>query len=60
MQQLNTIIDTVTDLKTNVLKTIVTEESFRKPLQEMVNAENALAKATVSYVNDMFAKCKMK
>jgi hypothetical protein len=60
MQQLNTIIDTVTDAKTNALKTIVTEESFRKPLQEMVNAENALAKATVSYVNDMFAKCKMK
>ena len=60
MQQLNTIIDTVTDAKTNALKTIVTEESFRKPLQEMVNAENSLAKATVSHVNDMFAKCKMK
>lgn len=58
MQQAEMVIDTVKDIKTNVLKTVVTDESFRKPLQAMVDAEAQLAKAYVKTVTDFAGKFK--
>lgn len=58
MQQAEMVIDTVKDMKTNVLKTVVTDESFRKPLQAMVDAEAQLAKAYVKTVTEFAGKFK--
>lgn len=58
MQQAEMVIDTVKDMKTNVLKTVVTDESFRKPLQAMIDAEAQLAKAYVKTVTDFAGKIK--
>jgi hypothetical protein len=41
-----------------MLKTVVTDESFRKPLQAMVDAEAQLAKAFVKSTNEFFGKFK--
>ena len=54
-----TAIDSIKDIKTNVLKTLVTEQSFLKPLQAMVDAEAALAKATVKTFEDLVGKFKL-
>ena len=53
-----TAIDSIKDIKTNVLKTLVTEQSFLKPLQAMVDAEAQLAKAAVSAMEEFFSKFK--
>lgn len=58
MQQAEIVIDTVKDAKTTMLKTVVTDESFRKPLQAMVDAEAQLAKALVKSTNEFFGKFK--
>jgi hypothetical protein len=52
-------IDTIKDAKATVLKTLVTDETFRKPLQAMVDAEAQLAKATVKSIEEMVAKFKV-
>lgn len=54
-----TAIDTIKDAKATVLKSLVTDETFRKPLQAMIDAEAQLAKATVKSIEDMVAKFKM-
>lgn len=59
MQHLTTYIDAVSSVKTNMLKTFVTEESMRKPMQTMVDAEAQLSKAVVSYYENLFSKFKM-
>lgn len=59
MSQFNTLIDTIKDTKTNVLKTFVTEKQFLTPLQDMVNAEAALAKSFVKSIEDFAAKFKV-
>ena len=53
-----TAIDTIKDAKSTALKSIVTDEKFRKPLQAMVDAEAQLAKATVSAMEEFFSKFK--
>ena len=53
-----TAIDTIKDAKSTALKSIVTDEKFRKPLQAMVDAEAQLAKAAVSAMEDFFSKFK--
>ena len=58
MQQAEMVIDTVKDAKTTMLKTVVTDESFRKPLQAMVDAEAQLAKAFVKSTTEFFGKFK--
>lgn len=54
-----TAIDTIKDAKTKILDTLVTEQSFRKPLQSFVDAEAQLAKATVRAVEDFLTKFKL-
>lgn len=54
-----TVIDSIKDAKTKVLNTVVTEQSFRKPLQSMIDAEAALAKATLDAVEDLVSKFKL-
>ena len=54
-----TAIDTIKDAKDTVLKSLVTDETFRKPLQAMIDAEAQLAKATVKSIEDMVAKFKV-
>lgn len=58
MTQFNTAIDTIKDAKTNALKTFVTDESFRKPLQAMVEAEATLAKNMAKAFQDALSKFK--
>ena len=58
MQQLNVYIDSVSSAKSNMLKTLVTEESLRKPMQNMIDAEAQLSKAVVTYYENLFAKFK--
>lgn len=59
MQQLNVLIDTVSSMKSNVLKTIVTDETLRKPMQNMIDAETQLSKAIVTYFGNCMSKCKV-
>jgi hypothetical protein len=58
MTQINTAIDSIKDAKTTALKTFVTDESIRKPLQAMVDAEAALAKNVAKAFQDAFSKFK--
>ena len=58
MQQFNTLIDTIKDTKNNVLKTLVTEKQYLTPMQDIVNAEAALAKNFVKSIEDFVAKFK--
>lgn len=58
MQQFNTLIDTIKDTKNNVLKTLVTEKQYLTPMQDIVNAEAALAKSFVKSFEDFVAKFK--
>ena len=53
-----TAIDTIKDAKSTALKTMVSDEKFRKPLQAMVDAEAQLAKAAVSAMEEFFSKFK--
>lgn len=54
-----TVIDSIKDAKTKVLKNLVTEQSILKPLQAMVEAEADLAKATFKAFEDMVGKFKL-
>lgn len=56
MTQINTTIDTIKDAKTTALKTFVTDESIRKPLQAMVDAEATLAKNIMKSFEDFSTK----
>lgn len=53
------VIDSIKDAKTKALNTLVTEQSFRKPLQAMIDAEAALAKATVDAIDNALSKFKV-
>jgi hypothetical protein len=50
----NQAIDAIQDLNTKSLKTFVTEESFRKPLQAIVDAQTAYAKEMVKTGTELF------
>lgn len=54
-----TAIETVKTAKSTALKTLVTEESFRKPLQSMIDAEAELAKAAMKAADAFMFKFKM-
>lgn len=56
MTQITTAIDTIKDAKTTALKTFVTDESIRKPLQAMVDAEATLAKNIMKSFEDFATK----
>ena len=59
MSQINTLIDTIKDTKSTILKTFVTDKQFLTPLQDIVNAEAALAKNFVKTVEDFATKFKV-
>ena len=52
-------IDTIKSAKSTALNTSVTDKTFSKPLQEMIDAEAALAKATVKAIEDFVSKFKV-
>lgn len=54
-----TAIETVKTAKSTVLKTLVNEESFRKPLQSMIDAEAELAKAAFAFMDTLISKAKI-
>lgn len=54
-----TVIDSIQDAKVKVLKNLITEQAFLKPLVSIVEAEAALAKATVKAIEDAYGKIKL-
>jgi hypothetical protein len=50
----NQFVDTVQDTKTNVLKTMITDEKVRAPLQSFVDAQTVFSKEMVKIADNMF------
>lgn len=54
IQVVNTAIDTVQGAKTNFVKTFVTNEELKKPLQTYIDAQTAFAKKVAQEANIFF------
>jgi hypothetical protein len=52
----NQFVDTVQDTKTNVLKTMITDEKVRAPLQSFVDAQTVFSKEMVKIADNMFTQ----
>lgn len=59
LPNVNIVIDSVKDAKTKALNTLVTEKSFQKPLQAIIDAEAELAKATYNAFDEWMNKLKV-
>lgn len=52
----NQAIDTIQGAKTVFLKSVVTDETYRAPLQTFVDSQTKFAKDMVGIVDEFFAK----
>lgn len=59
LPNVNIVIDSVKDAKTKALNTLVTEKSFQKPLQAIIDAEAELAKAVYNAFDEWMNKAKV-
>lgn len=50
----NTAIDTIQSIKSNLVKTFVKDEEARKPLQAYINAQTQFAKKVAQETNTFF------
>lgn len=56
LQYVNTIIDTVQDAKSQIVKTFVKDESFAKPIQAFVESQRAFSKQVAKTTFDVAQK----
>lgn len=54
IQPINTAIDTIQGAKTTFVKTFVTNEELKKPLQTYIDAQSSFAKKVVAEANTFF------
>lgn len=59
IQTVNTAIDTVQGVKTNFVKTFVTNEELKKPLQAYIDAQTSFAKSVAQETNNFFTAIGM-
>lgn len=52
----HTAIDSIQSAKTNTLKSLVTDEKIREPLQAIIDAETKFAKSIADIADDVYSQ----